>query len=263
MGTLKDMRGALALLSIVPVGSLAPEDAPSPAAAAWFPWVGVLLGGVVLVPLLVLHAASVLYGDAHLLERASLPLAFLVVGGWAYLSRFLHWDGLADVADGLWGGHTPERRLEIMADSHIGAFGAAAVAIVAIGTYGSISLLLARIGMGMALFAAPVFGRLAATFACWLGSPARPGGLGARVVGRPHASGVIIAVMAVAVAAVSMTIEHGLAGTAWSAASVVIAAGVPHALARPVGGVTGDIMGASVVITEAVVLAAAAVMAAW
>jgi adenosylcobinamide-GDP ribazoletransferase len=35
----------------------------------------------------------------------------------------LHEDGLADCADGFWGGHDAARRLEIMKDSRIGAYG--------------------------------------------------------------------------------------------------------------------------------------------
>jgi adenosylcobinamide-GDP ribazoletransferase len=41
-------------------------------------------------------------------------------------------DGFADVADGFFGGHTAERRLEIMADSRVGAFGVVAL-ILALG----------------------------------------------------------------------------------------------------------------------------------
>ena len=41
----------------------------------------------------------------------------------------LHFDGLADVADGYWGSHDRARRLEIMSDSQIGAFGATAIAL--------------------------------------------------------------------------------------------------------------------------------------
>ncbi len=54
----------------------------------------------------------------------------------------LHWDGLADYADGLWGGSTPEARLAIMADSHTGAFGATAVAIVALVETASVASIL-------------------------------------------------------------------------------------------------------------------------
>ncbi len=55
-----------------------------------------------------------------------------VIAAWALLTRFLHWDGLADTTDGLLGGSTPERRLEIMRDSRVGSFGVTAIVMVAL-----------------------------------------------------------------------------------------------------------------------------------
>jgi adenosylcobinamide-GDP ribazoletransferase len=53
-----------------------------------------------------------------------LAIGLLMTGALAAVTGGLHEDGLADVADGFFGGHTPERRLEIMKDSRIGSFGA-------------------------------------------------------------------------------------------------------------------------------------------
>jgi adenosylcobinamide-GDP ribazoletransferase len=49
--------------------------------------------------------------------------AGLALGAGIVVTGALHEDGLADCADGFWGGYTPERRLEIMADSRIGSYG--------------------------------------------------------------------------------------------------------------------------------------------
>lgn len=85
-------------------------------AVAWFPLAGLLIGG----------AAAVV----HWLAAKGLPpllsalatLIFLVT-----VTGALHEDGLADTADGLGGGWTRERALEIMRDSRIGSYGAVAL----------------------------------------------------------------------------------------------------------------------------------------
>jgi adenosylcobinamide-GDP ribazoletransferase len=50
----------------------------------------------------------------------ALLASILLTGG-------LHEDGLADAADGLFGGHTPEQRMTIMKDSRMGTFGGIAL----------------------------------------------------------------------------------------------------------------------------------------
>ena len=59
--------------------------------------------------------------------------AFLVVTALVVLTGGLHLDGLGDCADGLFGGWTVERRLEIMRDSRVGSFGAIAIVLVLVG----------------------------------------------------------------------------------------------------------------------------------
>lgn len=54
---------------------------------------------------------------------SSLPLAALLVVGLVLLTGGLHLDGLMDTCDGLFGGLTRERQLEIMHDSRVGSFG--------------------------------------------------------------------------------------------------------------------------------------------
>jgi len=225
--------------------------------------VGLVLGGVVLALLSLANTASVVTSDGRFLARASFVLAVSVVAVLALLSRFLHWDGLADVGDAWWGGATRERRLEIMGDSSVGAFGLTTVLLVALLQVASITALLAHVGFAIALFAAPVFARMAATFGAWLGTPARPGGLGATVTGRPRLADILIATAVLGIAAASMGYEHGTAGLVWSGLAFVVSAVVPHLCALRFGGVTGDVLGASVLITETVVLLAAALVVVW
>src|ERR1700684_4378952 len=105
---------SITLLSVLPVtrrgaGEGGSAEAPSPELAgramAWAPAVGLLLGVI---------AAAVLYVCDHLLHTGSFVAAALAVGSLAVLTRGLHLDGLADLADGL-GSHRPANQaLDIM-----------------------------------------------------------------------------------------------------------------------------------------------------
>lgn len=257
-----DIRTAFALMTVLPV-TLPADKPPTPRVAAWFPLVGLVLGGVVLSALSLVNLASVATSDGMFLRTAAFPLAVIVVAALALLTRFLHWDGLADVGDAWWGGATTPRRLEIMSDSSVGAFGVITVVLVALLQVASIAALLAHIGFGVAILAAPVFGRMAATFGCWLGRPARPGGLGAAVIGRPGVVDMIVAAAVLGFAAAAMGLEHGTSGLVWSGVAFLASAVVPHLVASRFGGVTGDVLGASVLLTETFLLLSAAIVVMW
>src|SRR4051794_18573678 len=172
---------ALGFLTAVPVriGATRPGDLGR--AAGWFPVVGLLLG-------LVLSAAQ------WLLLRLFPPLLAggLAVALWAALTGGLHLDGLADCGDGLLAAATPERRLEIMRDPRLGAFGVLVLAVflilkvLAVGALPAPALFSAQLNgwqPGAWLPAGPLV--VATVCARWLILPmgrqpgARPGGLGA------------------------------------------------------------------------------------
>src|SRR5687768_17475360 len=83
-------------------------------AVGWFPLVGIVLGALLYS---VTYAARLIFP-----ENVS---AALTVFAWVMFTRAFHLDGFMDTCDGLFGGFTPERRLEIMKDSRMGAFGVA------------------------------------------------------------------------------------------------------------------------------------------
>lgn len=261
---------AMGLLTIWPVRPRPAQETPREGIADWFPLVGLVCVALPTAALAVAASAPYLLGGwdpATGIDRLSLLAATLTVASWALLSRFLHWDGLADVADALWGGHTPARRLEIAKDSSVGAFAVAGTVLVALVTVAALAAVVRLSGylaLGV-LVAVPVFGRLAATFAAWFGSPARPDGLGRSVAAKPRLAGVVAVVVALAAAAapwsllVPAHVSAPAAAVFW-VAGIVSAAVVPHLLSRPFGGVTGDVMGASVVLTECVALVTIALM---
>src|SRR6185503_21322375 len=93
-------------------------------AVGWFPLVGIVLG-------LALYGVNY---SARLIFPASLSAA-LTLFAWVIFTRAFHLDGFMDASDGLFGGFTPERRMEIMKDSRIGAFGVAGGVLILLTQY--------------------------------------------------------------------------------------------------------------------------------
>ena len=110
--------------------------------------------------------------------------AVLAVGAGALVTGALHEDGLADMADGFGGGNTPERKLAIMRDSRIGAYGVIVLVVVLAAKVGAISDLGSTGLVAAALVAAAAASRAAMpAVMLWL-EPARTDGL-AVDAGRP------------------------------------------------------------------------------
>ena len=123
---------ALSFLTILPVGIAHATDREISRSRAWYPLVGLLYGAM-----LVAIAAL-----ADLLSLRPLLTAALLTAALAVANRFLHLDGLMDICDGLWGGQTPARRLEIMRDSRVGAFAVAGAATILLLKYSALATLL-------------------------------------------------------------------------------------------------------------------------
>ena len=124
------------------------------ASAAYFPAVGVVIGGLV-----VLLTAALM----HYLPAVYAPLAAAALGtAWSvWLTGAFHEDGLADVADGLGGSYDRERALIIMKDSRVGAFGAIAVVLALLSKVALLALLgaVGTLWMCFALMAGHVVSR--------------------------------------------------------------------------------------------------------
>ena len=159
MTALRHFLLALQFFTRIPVtGRLAVWVGFSPAmlraSAAYFPAVGVVIGGLV-----VLVTAALM----HYLPTAYAPLVAASFGtAWSvWLTGAFHEDGLADVADGLGGSYDRERALIIMKDSRVGAFGAIAVVLAILSKVALLALLgaVGTLWMCFALMAAHVLSR--------------------------------------------------------------------------------------------------------
>lgn len=238
-----DLRSALALLTRFPLPQT--NAAPRGAQAAWaWPVAGVGIGAVAALIAAIGLAVGLSEGVA----------AALVLATQAMLTGAMHEDGLADSADGLWGGWDKSRRLEIMKDSHIGSYGVLALILVTLARWSALTALLAAGGAFGAIIAVAALSRAPmAVLMAWLPN-ARDAGL-SQSVGRPDAN--------TAALAVGSAVLICLLCAGWSAFPMAIAAaGISFALGlvarTKIGGQTGDILGASQQLSEAAALCALA-----
>ena len=253
---------ALSFLTLLPVGLADATDREISRSRAWYPLVGLLYG-------------AMLAGIAALCDLLALrpPLtAALLVAALAVANRFLHLDGLMDVCDGVWGGRTAERRLEIMRDSRVGAFAVAGAGCVLLLKYGALVTLLDGKDAGIAGIAAvwpalllfPVAARWTMTLLLTAFPYGRRQGIGASfaAAGRPWLATGWAFLTAVLFAAATA----GIAGIVILAGVSLLALLLGLALSRQLGGgLTGDCYGAANELAEtaALIALAASVANGW
>ena len=205
-------------------------------AVGFFPLVGLALGGV-------------LYG-LEIGLRLIFPtqvVAIFILATWLLLTRALHFDGFLDSCDGLFGGFTPERRLEIMRDSRVGAFGAAGGGLLLLAKYAALISLPHLSG----LLLAPVLGRWVLSIAIFAYPYAREKGLGRDMKDNVRWPQIIIST---AIAILAAWFFAGLTGLlAVVLAGIVFWLGASFILHR-IPGLTGDSYGALCELTELAVL---------
>jgi adenosylcobinamide-GDP ribazoletransferase len=242
---------SFALLSAVRMPAVAEVRGALP----WAPLVGLVLGVV---------ATALGWAAA---EAAS-PLVGAVVGiaALAALTRGLHLDGLADTADGLGPLRGRERALEVMRSGDVGPFGVATLVLTLLLQVACLGQLLGTDGGWLALPVATVAARVAMAAAGLVGVPVAAGSsLGSAVAGtvsRRWLAGTVLLVLAATAGAAQLT---GGLPHAWRLAVAVVAGwGAAALLSRRartrLGGVNGDVMGATGEVTAAVVLLVAALL---
>ncbi|MEV5890833.1 adenosylcobinamide-GDP ribazoletransferase [Nonomuraea fuscirosea] len=194
MRLMDGVRLAVGTLSVFPVRVERVDRQVAGQAMVLAPAVGLVLGLLAGLPLLL--PAPPLLGAA------------LAVGLLALLTRGLHLDGLADLADGLGSGKPADQALDIMKKSDIGPFGVMTLVFTLLVQVAAV----AEAGY-WALVTACVAGRLTLAWACRAGVPAaRPEGLGAMVAGTVRRRAAWLATLAASLTAVAI----GLLAGAWS-----------------------------------------------
>lgn len=166
----------------------------------------------------------------------------LAIGVGLLVTGAFHEDGLADTADGLGGGQTPQRRLEIMKDSRIGTYGACSI-FVALGLKGALlASFTAPVG-ALTLLAAHGVARAAAVVVM-RATPYAPSGEAGKWKPTPMGVRTVEVVVALAIAAWPLLFLPMQAIGAGLALGLVAALILTKTALRLIGGHTGDVLGA-------------------
>lgn len=243
-GALDQIRLAASFLTIIPLLDQRPR-APEAVARSfgWFPLIGFVLGAILALADYLLHG---ILGPAA--RAAVIVIALVVVTG------AVHLDGLADTADALGAGRDSARALEILRDSRIGTFGAIALFFVLtlkLAALASLSGARRYTAIGLA----PGLARWAMVLVAEGLTYLRAEGAGAAMLRqgslRNWRAATIVALAGVA-------LVHSLAGLAAAIVALAIALAMRGFYRRWLGGVTGDLIGATGEIVETAVLLALA-----
>lgn len=243
-----NLRTALCFFTRLPVGQ--PEQVTSFAGVvAWFPAVGLVIGLV--IGLVVWAAALVLP-----------PLVCGALGclAWIAITGGLHMDGVADCGDGMLVEAPKERRLVIMKASRLGTFGALALVSVVLFKFATLASLAGAsqpephscLHLVLTCAMAAILGRCSTFWAMRLPS-ARPGGMGSTTVAGVTARHTFWA----CASALVICALNGLAGLAALAVALAVAGIFLSAAKKRLGGVTGDVYGCLIELTECAVLTVA------
>jgi len=234
---MRNIRTAFGLLTTLRIRL--PDDwqpGDSGRASVWYPLVGLVIGALTW---LAWRGCTVV-----LPTFVAAALALIV---WVALTGGLHLDGLADCCDGLFVSASRERRLEIMRDPHVGAFGAIGLSLI---------LLLKLAALASLTPATSLAILLAASLSRWCILPAallpaaRPDGLGADFASGFQRSSIIVG----ALLPFGLAAALGLHGLSAALAGLAVAASVLLFARARIGGVTGDVFGMLVESVEAAVL---------
>ncbi len=247
--SLADLPLAFGLLTRLPLAGYCSSSGRNVAQSAWsWPLVGAITG--------LLAGLAGLF--ATWLGAGPYFAAGVALGAMIMLTGALHEDGLADTADGLWGGHDKLRRLEIMRDSRLGSYGVLALCLSVILRWSALVILLQSGWFLAAMMAIGMLSRVPMVVLLGIMPNARTNGLAANA-GKPQGATILLA-LAIALSGALLLIGWGaIIAAFWISLSAIALAGLAKA---KIGGQTGDILGASQQLGEILALASLAALAA-
>jgi adenosylcobinamide-GDP ribazoletransferase len=237
---MKSLLAAMSFLTRVPVGRWAAFDASDVGrSAGWFPLIGIVLGAI--------YAAAAWPLREHL---PLLLLAVILVALDAVLTGALHFDGLADTADGFGGGKDRDDVLRIMRDHSIGSYGGVALVLLIGLKVAAYSVVLQRDHWFIAMV-------LTAGLSRWsmlLLTATLPYARAAEsVIEKMGKTSLIWGTLTMLCA---LSASQFLRAWIATAAVVVVTLGFGLYCRHRIGGITGDILGANLQLCESVALIA-------
>ena len=257
------LSAALLFLTVLPDKLIPRKLAPdgrsvSYSSLVWFPLVGIVIG---------LILGAVWYGT-NLVWPPGVAAA-IVVGADLVFTGMLHMDGLVDSADGLIPPLSKERRLEVMSDPHAGAFGLITVLAVLLIRFSTLMEIAPSVLLLIGLWA---MSRGYAATVINILPYARESGIVSlfnrhdhtvletdRLDVRRLSIKMIPGVIGLCVALATVMYWHPIAGLAVVITSTAVFCGVMLFGWERVDGVTGDVIGAAIVLSEAAGLLIAAI----
>jgi adenosylcobinamide-GDP ribazoletransferase len=237
-----ELKAAIFFLTRLRYGPAEPVGGAAIAQAAWaFPIAGIIVAAI----------GALVYWLAHRVGLPPLPCAALSVAATMLVTGALHEDGLADTVDGFGGGHSREQKLDIMRDSHTGAYGVCALVLAIILRVSALASLATPALVVPALFAAHGAARAVLPVFMLLVPPARSNGLSATAGQPPPESAGVAAVLGIVILGLCLGFVLGLAALV---AVAVVAALLAWLSLTQIDGQTGDVLGAVEQVGEIVVL---------
>jgi adenosylcobinamide-GDP ribazoletransferase len=229
---------ALRFLTIIPLGR--PQEIENEAVAAagkYYPLVGLIFGGL----------AWIFFQAVLFVFPLAVSVGLLLIF-WVVLSGALHLDGLADCLDGLYGGKTPEERLAIMKDVHLGTMGVVGLILILGIKYLVLKEILSFPSGGLWIILIPSVSRWTPILLAFLFPYARPGGgLGQALVKGTGKKELFWATLLAWGSVLVLGHYYGL--------GLIIVAGLWSLLCgryfqNKIGGITGDVFGAVIETNE-------------
>jgi len=236
---------ATSFLTRLPVGNVVCDAGDVGRSMGWFPLIGAVVGGIEI-------AMMRLFGAFW----PPLLVAVLITAADAMITGAMHLDGLADTTDGFGGGRDRESTLRIMREPAIGSYGTCALALALGIRIAGMSTVIGSARAVPALLLAPTFGRWSAAVSASIAPYARPleddrgksVGAPARFAGRAQL------VLATLIAGGGALVVHSSRSGVAFGLTAVLAFLWTLLCRKRLGGVTGDTLGAGIVIVECAVL---------
>jgi adenosylcobinamide-GDP ribazoletransferase len=232
-----EVRLAASFLTIIPVGGSA-STTDVTGSFGWFPLIGFILGAL-------LAGAD----DLLALFLSGPVRSTLLVIALTIITGAVHLDGLADTADALGAGGDRARALEILRDSRIGTFGAAAVVLVM--ALKIVALASAADTRRSALYLGPGIARWAMVALPYELDYLREQGAGSALLGVQGRRNVRLASIITIIALLPVAAARAMRGII---TAIIITWILRLFYSRWLGGITGDLIGAAGEVIEAVVL---------
>lgn len=218
------------------------KDNKSLSIASCLPLVGIVLGGIIAL-VMSAFAASRLYFD---------PIFISIIGVLLMLAltRMMHIDAIADVFDAGFGGFSVEDRYKILKDPHIGVFGVIAV-VISLMLYAYFFNVLYEHSALRLIILVMCLSRFSASLSAYFVKPFEKNGLGKSISRPPQGIDYLFVALSMFLAfllSLQVLPTHML--FIYLVFSLVIVSFVPQFLSRPFLGTNGDVMGATIVISE-------------